>query len=218
MNEATYESFLALQPRGNGHLTVHTPNKETFVFRDINLDFIAGACPLLAFSFEDGAKGHRRLSINASSIELVARFLRFLYTDSYEFIDDQGWELPCSFVLHAQLFHYAELYDVPLLLNAAYMHISQICELGCSMPTAPIGLCETLRYLYQNVKSGREVHETILHYCVAMFNAHKLGENPEFIRLLTEVKECQQDLHKLNMERGFRDESELSPTLDIFRC
>jgi hypothetical protein len=206
MDATTYESFLAFQPPGNGCLVVHTPTNETFVFRDLNLEYISEICPLLAFSFDEGANGARRLIINASSIELVARFLRFLYTENYDFLDEQGYELPCSFLLHAQLYHYAELYDVPRLLNTAYIHISQICELGCSMPSAPIGLAETLRYLYQNVKGGREIHETIMHYCLARFNAHKLGEDAEFIRLLSEVKECQHDLHRLNMERDFCDE------------
>jgi hypothetical protein len=215
MNATTFESFKALKPPGDGCLTVHAANNDTYIFRDLNLDHLSEVCPLLAFSFEEDAKGGRRLSINASSIELIARFLRFLYADSYDFLDEEGSELPCSFLLHAQLYHYAELYDVPRLLNTAYIHVSQICELGCSMPCPPIGLCETLRYLYQNVKDGREIHESILHYCIAMFNKHKLGENVEFIKLLSDVSECSNDLHKLNMDRGFWDESK-STLIHVF--
>ena len=75
------------------------------------------------------------------------------------------------------------------------------------MPKSPLLLAETLRYLYENVRSDRQAHETILHYCIARFNAHQLEMDQDFMRLLLEVQDCQQDLIRLNMERGFKDES-----------
>jgi hypothetical protein len=206
MNATDLVSFLALRNRGNGYLTVHTPNNDTFTFAGLDLDFIAERCPVLACCFEKGTSERKLYSLYASSVELVSRFLRFLYTDDYHVLDHMGMELPCSLLMHAQLYYYGELYDVRLLPDEAYNQIHDICELAFSMPTAPADLCETLRYLYQNAKNNRWVHDRIVHYCVSCFVCHRLGENEEFKKLLAEVKAFQQDLYRINMERGFSDE------------
>jgi hypothetical protein len=206
MNDEDLVGFLALRIPGNGQLTVYTPDNRSFVFPDLDLDYIAGICPLLAYSFEGGPQGRKLHSLNASSVELVSRFLRFLYAGNYHVLDHQGLELPCSLLMHAQLYHYGELYDVHLLMDSAYLHISQICEMACSMPTSPKDLCDALRYLYLNVKDGKEVHDTILHYCMNCFVYHRLSANEEFLKLVVEVKAFEQDIFRINMERGFSDE------------
>lgn len=208
MDIRDHDSFLALRQPGNGFLTVHATNLETFTFMGLDLDFIAEICPLLSFSFEDGARGRKLHSMHATSIELISRFLRFLYTGSYHVLNEEGIEHPCPLLMHAQLYYYGELYDVSLLMDSAYWHISQICEMSCSMPTPPPGLCETLRYLYQNVKGSHDIHDTMLHYIVNCFLYHQLGADDEFKQLLIETKAFEQDLFRINMERGFQDEGE----------
>ena len=210
MDTKDYDDFLALRPRGNADLVVHAPDHSSFSFRNLNEQYLIETCPLLAFSFEERPQGRKSLSLNASSVELVARFLRFIYTATYHIVDDHKREISCSFLMHAQLYRYGELYDLPQLRSRAYIHISQICELGCSMPSAPVGLCETLRFLYDKVTTDKTCHESILHYCISRFNAHHLGTNPEFCKLLAEVKECQQDMFRLVAQRGFQDESKCS--------
>ena len=207
MNVEDYDNFLPLRPPGNADLVVHSAGQEVFTFRNLNEQYLEEACPLLAFSFEERARGRKFLSISATSIELVARFLRYIYTSSYHIVDDQGLEVSCTFPMHAQLYHYGELYDMPAMMGRAYLHIAQICELGCSMPSAPIGLVETLRFLYENVKGEKACHEAILHYCINCFNSHRLGMDQPFLKLLEEVKECQNDLFRLVGERGYRDDS-----------
>lgn len=217
MESSDYDSFLALRTSGNGYLTVRTPDQESHVFAELNLDFIQEVCPLLGFSFEEVGNGRRTYSVRASSIELWSRFLRYLYTSSYIVLDDHGTELSCSFLMHAQLYHLGELYDDIQLQNSAFMHISQICELGCSMSKAPRGLVDTLRYLYEHVKGeSRHIHETILHYCIARFNAHRLGSDQGFLQLLIDVKDCADDLLKLNMQRGFKDDSKFLSFDELF--
>ncbi|KIW08358.1 uncharacterized protein PV09_01274 [Verruconis gallopava] len=213
MDEHDIAGFLSLQPQGNGELIVHALDGQTFTFAGLDLDLIFKVCPLLAFSFEERSNGRKIHVLTASSIELVSRFLRFLYTGEYHVLDHTGQELPCSLLLHAQLYHYGELYDVPLLVNTAYLHISQACEIACSMPSPPADLCNTLKYLYKNVNSCFEVHHTILHYCITCFSHHHLGDSPDFRNLLLELPECEQDLCKLNMQRGFEDET----SADIIR-
>jgi hypothetical protein len=209
MEARDYDSFLSSRPKGIADLVVHAADHSSFTFRDLHIGYLEMACPLLAFSFEDrGNEGRQFLSLHAD-IELIARFLRYLWTGCYHVLDEQGYELSCTFPMHAQLYRYGELYAVPQLKSIAYCHISQICELGCSMPTAPNDLCETLRYLYENVKEDKLVHETILHYCISRFNSHHLGSDTGFRKLLAEVKDCQQDLFRLVSERGYIDESEL---------
>lgn len=207
MEYSDYDSFLAFRHPGEAELTVHAPDNQSFTFKTLNLDYIQDVCPLLGFSFEERAYGKKVLSISASSIELVARFLRYIYTYNYLVVDYMGDELSCTFLMHAQLYHYAELYDLPGLMDAAYLHVNTISELGCSMPHPPLGLCDALGYLYRNVRGERKVHEAILHYCISRFNSHRLGENPQFRSLLIEEKDCQQDLFRLIRQRGYKDES-----------
>ena len=51
-----------------------------------------------------------------------------------------------------------------------------------------------------NVKDGREMHETILHYVISCFVYHGFDRSDEFRRLLIEERQCEQDLSRLNMD------------------
>ena len=198
--------FLNLSPNGTAFLTVFTPSGLSHTFHGIDLDIISQVCPLLALSFEEGSRGRKLHSLQASSPDLIARFLRFLYTGSYLSYDDEKNEIPCPLLMHVELYRYGYLFEVPHLLDAAHFSIMQTCEYYCCTPQPPEDLCQTISFVYEFLKDQQEVSDTILHYCVNCFVYHKLGENEEFKTLLADLKPFRQDIFRKNMERGFQDE------------
>ncbi|KAL2355261.1 hypothetical protein BJ546DRAFT_1060297 [Cryomyces antarcticus] len=173
----------------------------------LNTDVISSLCPLLALAFEDGPTC-KRYTIEGGSRDLIASFLRFLYTGDYKYASyNNGLEHPCSLLLHAQLYHMAVLYDVPELRCAAQANITCETEYACSSPSPPPDLCEAIHFIYEHLFTEQHLIDTVVHYCVACFLYHRLGDDEAFQKLAYELLPFHQDLIKTNFYRGFSDES-----------
>lgn len=189
-----------------GTLTVILPDGSTSSIDGIDPNIIGLRCPLLALSFEDGARGRASSSIEVSSRTLAICFLRYLYGGEYLVFDKSGEEMPCSILLHAQLYRLAEIFDVPDLQVAAHINIMRETELSCSRPHSPDDLCEAIRYLYTHLSSQRPLIDTILHYCVSCFTQHRLATTPNFRQLAFELSAFHNDLARTNFQRNFEDD------------
>ena len=186
-------SFSQFVPPGDAILILRNPNNERFEFTNLNLDHLAEVCPLFAFSFEDGPHGKKRLVLSSVSVELMSRFLRYLHTKTYQCLDEQGEEWPCSLLMHCQLHHYGELYSVPGLSQESWYNIAMYSQSACSYRDPIPDMVDSLRYLYANMKDSQVAQEAILHYCVSCFVYHRLGANEAFRQLLADSRELQQD-------------------------
>jgi hypothetical protein len=197
--------FLALFPGGNASLSVVASDGSMTTINDLNLDIIGCRCPLLAISFEHGASGIPRASMEAASLDLVVYFLRFLYTDDYVSFDGDR-AVPCSLLLHAQLCRMADIFEVPELQALAHMNVIQETEMACSLPSAPLDLSQAIRFIYTYLVDQRPLIDTILHYCVGCFLQHKLGSNESFRQVAFELRPFHQDLCRTSFKRGFQDD------------
>jgi hypothetical protein len=187
-------------------LTVYTPaNSENFTFENLDHDIISQSCPLLALCFEYNHRGFHH-SIEATSIELIARFLRFLHTGDYITYDDQGQEEPCSLLLHAELCRLGDLFEIDTLMVSAHLNVIRVTELACSSASAPRDLVPAIRFIYENLNGHKDLIDTVLHYCISCFLYHGLGRNEEFKRLAYELRQFHTDLCRTNFKRGFEDE------------
>ncbi|KAE9972631.1 hypothetical protein EG328_004889 [Venturia inaequalis] len=199
--------FLHYDPGNKADLTVFVPGTEgSFTFRNLDHDAIAQSCPLLGHSFEDRGRGLHH-SMEATSVELIARFLRFLHTGDYITFDKLGREEPCSLLLHAELCRLADLFDINTLKVQAHYNVVRTTEIACSSPRAPEDLVPAIRFIYEQLSDGYEkIIDTVLHYCISCFLQHGLGHDVEFTLLAYEVRQFHTDLCRTNFKRGFEDE------------
>lgn len=136
----------------------------------------------------------------------MSRFLRYLYTGSYAVLDQQGVIIPVSLLMHAELYYYGNLYDVPDLCVQTHRQIGSACEMASYVPIPPEGLFKAIKFIYKNYRdNGLEVRETILHYCINCFIYHQFDKSETFRKLLVEEKAFEQDLFRVNIERKFQD-------------
>ncbi|KAL9096755.1 MAG: hypothetical protein Q9165_001243 [Trypethelium subeluteriae] len=201
--------FLRLKPAGQASLTVTFADGVVSTIDYINLEVIAERCPVLAFAFEPGPRGFK-YSIEETSLSIVASFLRFLYLGDYSCLDTDGFPKPCSLLLHVQMCHMGEIYDVPDLSSLARVNIIHETQTSCSYPDPPIELSEAIRFLYTTLPHQQPLIDTILHYCVSCFKQHRLDADEEFCRLAYELEPFYKDLFKMNLQRGFEDEGATS--------
>lgn len=165
-------------------------------------------CPLLYHAFEGGSQGRLQASIEAPSRAAVIALLRYCYTGSY--LPPGSEFAPITMLLHAQVYKIAEDFDMPELQLSAHGNFSVQVDCACSLPEAPIDLLETIRYVYIHLASPQArqqqglVH-TLLNYCIALFQYHRLGESAEFLKVVHEIPDFRQDLCRTNMERNFED-------------
>jgi hypothetical protein len=196
--------FLQISPDGTAYLTVYTPDGANFTFERLDFDIISVTCPLLALCFEERPHGLHH-SIEASSVELIARFLRYLYLAEYITTNYLGEEEPCSLLVHAELCRLGDLFDVPGLMVEAHCNIVRHTELSCSLPSPPTGLCAAIRFIYAFLSDQQQLIDTILHYCVSCFLYHGLGRDETFKKTAYEVHQFHKDLCQTNFRRGFND-------------
>lgn len=202
--------FLDYAVETKANLTVFVPGtKGSFTFKNLDYDAIAQSCPLLGYSFEDRGRGLHH-SMEATSIELIARFLRFLHTGDYITFDKLGLEEPCSLLLHAELCRLGDLFDINTLKVQAHYNVIRATEMACSSSQAPEDLVSTIRFIYEQLSDGYEkIIDTVLHYCISCFLQHGLGHSEDFKRLAYEVRQFHTDLCRTNFKRGFGDEGML---------
>ncbi|KAF2191051.1 hypothetical protein K469DRAFT_622365 [Zopfia rhizophila CBS 207.26] len=197
--------FLRLFPSGNATLMVILPDGTVSHINNLDPYTISNKCPLLSLSFEHGMDGVPKASIEATSLELVIYFLRYLYLSDYLVCNDFE-PVPCSLLIHAELCKMAENYDLPELQIAAHVNLLRETELSCSRPTPPLGLCEAIRFIYEHLADQQPLIETLLNYCVFCFQYHALGSNPEFRKVAYEIGPFHRDLCRTSFNRGFQDD------------
>ncbi|KAF2803691.1 uncharacterized protein BDZ99DRAFT_526174 [Mytilinidion resinicola] len=203
--------FLARFPAGNASLSV-VASDGVMTIHNLHPGTIGRRCPLLELSFEQGASGIPRASVEATSVDLVVHFLRFCYTGDYLSYDDMG-ALPFSLLMHAQLCRMAEIFEVPELQALAHTNVIRETELACSLPSPPLDLCPAIRFIYEHLADQRPLVETILHYCVYCFLQHRLGTDDSFRQVAFELRPFHQDLCRTSFQRGFQDDG----AIDIVR-
>jgi hypothetical protein len=194
----------------NACLRIKTPNGES---RDlgVNLEVIAETCPLFASEFEEtGPLGELKKTVGASSQSVIVCFLRYIYRGRY--VLDETDPEPCHLLLHAELYHIAIMYDLPLLQVEAYQNLGMDLELACCLPHPPADLCETISFVYKHLASQESLIQNILHYIVGCFTYHHLDQNEAFKQLFSENHQFSKDVSRLNMERGFEDAGMLLPS------
>jgi hypothetical protein len=198
--------FLSYNEGTTASLTVLTPsNNGSFTFENLDHDIITQSCPLLALCFEYSHRGLHH-SLEATSVELVARFLRFLHTGDYITYDNQSQEEPCSLLLHAELCRLGDLYEIDTLMVQAHINVIRTTELACSSSNAPQDLIPAIRFIYEQLSGHKDLIDTVLHYCISCFLYHGLGRNVEFQSLAYELRQFHTDLCRTNYQRGFEDE------------
>jgi hypothetical protein len=213
--------FLQFSDAGNASLNIFYPPNQNHTLNNLDLDIIGASCPLLAACFEDRWNGPHH-SIEASSATLIISFLRFLYTGSYTVVDMNGEAEPCSLLIHAELCHMGDLFEVPALMVQAHCNILRDTELACSQPSPPQDLCKTIRFIYERLSAQRELIDTVLHYCVSCFLYHGLTKDDEFRKVAYEVRAFHNDLCRCNFRRGFEDDGAIEiirlPVRDATEC
>jgi hypothetical protein len=165
-------------------------------------------CPLLYHAFENGFQGRLQASIEAPSSTAAIALLRYCYTGNYlPYSDDP----PNLLLLHAHMYKMAEDFDIPELQLLAHGNFSVQIDCACSLPTPPQDLLKTIHYVYAHFASPQARQQqglvnTLLNYCISVFQYHKLGGSVEFLDIIQQIPEFRQDLCRTNMERNFQDE------------
>jgi hypothetical protein len=213
MDDLTFLSDFASQYSfGQGTLRVALPNGQVEHVSDcINPNRLLDRCPLLYHVFEFGHESRLQASIEAPSRTAVICLLRYCYTGSYLSQDaDCG---PILLLPHVQMFRVAEDFDVPELQLLAHGNFSCQINYACSLPDPPQDLLETIQYIYMHFSSPQSrqhdgIHQTLLNYCISVFQYHRLAENAQFLWLVRDLPEFRQDLCRTNMNRDFQDDCE----------
>lgn len=166
-------------------------------------------CPLLYHAFEHGYQSRMYASIDAPSRTAAIALLRYCYTDNYLPPDIE--DMPLRFLPHAQVYKMSEDFDIPALQLLAHGNFSCQVDYACSVPGPPHDLIETIRYLYiyfssQESRGQQSLLDTLLNYCISVFQYHKLGQRSEFLEVVRQIPELRQDLCRTNMARNFQDD------------
>lgn len=201
--------FLTECTNPNAELMVMLPDSTAERIRKLSTDQIRERCPLLYFAFEDPLQSPRQASIEATSLQVVACFLRYLYTGNYLKPGEEPQS--CSLRLHAELCKMAEDFQVPELQVSAYVNFMESTEWACSIPSPPLGLCDAIQFIYQHLAcdSSRQQQglvENLLNYCLSSFRYHGLGENPDFRRVVFDNPTFHKQLCETSMARDFHDD------------
>jgi hypothetical protein len=166
-------------------------------------------CPLLYHAFEYGFMGRSRASIDAPSMSAAISLVRFCYTGNY--LPPCADDAPDLLLYHAETYKIAEDLDVVELQLLAHGNFTCQLDIACCQPTPPRDLLETIRFIYKHFSNtqSRLQHglvSTLCNYCISIFLYHKLGEEPEFLKVVREIPAFCQDLCQTNMERNFEDD------------
>jgi hypothetical protein len=201
--------FLTAGTNDNDELLVMLPDNTVERIRRLSTDQIRERCPLLYFAFEDPLQSPRQASIEATSLEVVTCFLRYLYTGNYLKSDEEPQG--CPLLLHAEICKMAEDFQVPELQVSAYVNFMESTEWACSFPSPPLGLCDAIQFIYRHLAcdSSRQQQglvDSLLNYCLSSFKYHKLGENPEFRQTVFANPTFHKQLCETSMARDFHDD------------
>ncbi|KAF2788630.1 hypothetical protein K505DRAFT_314561 [Melanomma pulvis-pyrius CBS 109.77] len=201
--------FLNVSASPDAELVVMMPGSPVSRICHVSTEMIRHSCPLLYYAFEEGVHCMRQASIQVTSVQVAASFLRFLYTGDYLTAEEEAH--CCSLLVHAELCKLAEDYQVPHLQVRAYVNFIHATELSCSFPTPPLGLCEAVQYIYshppgQRSRQQQSLVEALLSYCLSSFNYHGLGENQRFRQIVFETPIFHKNLCETSMARNFLDE------------
>ena len=172
-------------------------------------------CPLLYHAFEYGNETRLHASIAAPSRSAVVSLLRYCYTGNY--LSSEAEYEPVTLLQHVEVYKMAADLDVPELQLLAHANFSCQIEFCCCLPTPPQDLRETIEFVYQNYadrasRQQSDIVATLLNYCISNFLYHKLGDNLEFLNLVSTTPAFHQDLCRTNMERNFEDDCKYSQT------
>ncbi|KAK5118012.1 hypothetical protein LTR62_004056 [Meristemomyces frigidus] len=202
-------SFLDWFPRGNATVSHPNGHGEVVTIQGVNVGMIEARCTLLAMAFEPRRSGpHLHLGTLTESTALP--FLRYLYTGNYGLATecgDQAEDVPTSVLLHCQLYHLANIYELTELKTQAYLNVLRQCEFGCSSPHKPIELCAAIRYIYENLPQHHLLIDAVVNYCVSCFLGHGLGKDKDFCDLAYGLRSFQQELCRNSMNRESEDET-----------
>ncbi|KAF1920831.1 hypothetical protein BDU57DRAFT_26781 [Ampelomyces quisqualis] len=166
-------------------------------------------CPLLYHAFECGVKDRPQASIEAPSQTAVISLLRYCYTGSY--LPFTAEDAPVTLLVHAHVYKMAEDFDIPELQLQAHGNFSVQVDCACSLSTPPHDLLETIRFVYiyfasPQARQQQGLVNTLLNYCISVFQYHQLGESVGFLEVVQQLPEFRQDLCRTNMERNFQDD------------
>ena len=200
--------FLNLYPNGNAAITVLLPDGTVSRLDKLEPAAIADKCPLLFYALDDGPHGDHQASIEASSLDLVVSFCRFLYTGSYLTIAEEN--AAGSLLKHAEIYKMARDFDVPELQVSAHVRFLQETDMSCCVPNAPAGLCETIRFVFKHLADQQPLVDTLLNYCVCSFRYHRLGSDPHFREVAFDVPEFHKALCQTSYKRDFQDEGKFT--------
>jgi hypothetical protein len=201
--------FLTASTNPDAELVVILPDSTAERIRNLSTDEIRYRCPLLYFAFEDPLQSPRQASIEATSLQVVTCFLRYLYTGNYLKPDEEPQE--CSLRLHVELYKMADDFQVPELQVNAYVNFIESTEWSCSFPSPPLGLCDAIQFIYKHIaydKSHQQqgLIESLLSYCLSSFRYHRLDENPDFRQVVFDNPAFHKQLCETSMARDFQDD------------
>ncbi|KAK7565427.1 hypothetical protein IWX49DRAFT_586797 [Phyllosticta citricarpa] len=192
-------SFLDRRPGGQGRLILNAPTGSRHVLQNLSISVIEKDCPVLALAFESSENGTPTADLDVPSIAAGISLVRFIYTRNYAWplLQDDVPLLPTAHVvIVANSLDYDELYQ------EAYANLVAKIDNAADFPSPPSDLCATIRFLWEHTGVSF-IKEYILSYCIAAFEQHTLGSNPEFIELCQEHFDFHMDLSRVNRERGF---------------
>lgn len=200
MDEAPDLSFLHRFPVGQGRLILTAPNGSRHVFQHLNMNIIRTNCPLLALSFESSANRVPTADLEVPSIAAGICVIRYIYTKNF------GWpgsECDVSMLLTAHVTMLAKLLDQWALYMAANSSLLAKIDFAASFPSPPHDIWATVRFLWTTSVAASNIKESMLNYCVAAFQHHSLGTNPEFLKLCQELIDFHMDLSRVNAQRDY---------------
>lgn len=167
------------------------------------------SCPLLYHAFEFGFESRPQANIEAPSTSAVVSLLRYCYTGTY--LTPDAEYAPISLLQHVEAYKMATNFDVPVLQLLAHGHFACQTDFACSLPAPPEDLLETIRFVYEHFADRNSHHQhglvnTLRNYCISIFLYHKLEEDAEFLKIVSDIPAFRQDLCRTNMERNFEDD------------
>jgi hypothetical protein len=174
-------------------------------------DKLLDKCPLLGHTFEHGSGNRSQACIPAPSVSAAVAMLRFCYTDDYLPPNFDAVAFPL--LPHAEAYKIAKYFAIPKLQQLAHANFTYHTERACSFPQLPCDLVETIRFVYSDQSSQKDrpqqgLLETLLNYCIAVFEPQKLAASPQFLALLGELPEFHQDLCRTLRLRNYEDDCE----------
>lgn len=194
-------SFLDWFPRGDAIVSYPNAHGGVECVYGISQGLVEDRSFLLSQAFEGN-----RLHLEAVTGDTIRPLLQYIYTGAYSLPTPSGEafeDVPTSLLIHCQMYHLADIYDIGDLKSFANVAIIRQCEFGCSSPDQPIDLCPAIEYVYNNMREQEGVIETIIAYCVTCFLTHALSDDFEFRQLAFDLRPFHQDLCKVSMERRF---------------